>query len=321
MDTFDIPGAADMSPAELAEAKAVAQSKSHSEAERRRRERINSHLGTLRSLLPSGNKVRTAAGLGVPRQAKGASVAQQSDKASLLGEVIEYVKDLKRQARDANAAASTGGPATVVPGDADELQVELEAVPADGGGGKRLICAAMCCEDRLDLLADLVSLPGPGHPLATISADLRHWLAGIRELTSEFRSLQALKLRTVRAEIVTLGTRVKNVFVMEPEPHGGPAAEQQQLREGEDKLADGGVRVGPPLEAIRGALQVVMQRGAAGANSGGAAADASRRLRAAVADGGEDGYDPSLLSSAKRPKVLAAGVADDDEADDAAVLG
>eukprot|EP00850_Spirogloea_muscicola_P000170 SM000001S04572 [mRNA] locus=s1:1028032:1029090:+ [translate_table: standard] len=317
MDTFDIPGAADMSPAELAEAKALAQSKSHSEAERRRRERINSHLGTLRSLLPSGNK-------------------QQSDKASLLGEVIEYVKDLKRQARDANAAASAGGPATIVPGDADELQVELEAVPADGSGGagKRLICAAMCCEDRPDLLADLVrtlqvSLPGPGHPLftchATVSADLGAWQAapvgGILELTSGLRSLQALKLRTVRAEIVTLGTRVKNVFVMEPEPHGGPAAEQQQLREGEDKLADGGGRSGPPLEAIRGALQAVMQRGAAGANSGGAAADEARRLRAAVADSGEDGYDPSLLSSAKRPKVLAAGVADDDEVDDAAVLG
>eukprot|EP00850_Spirogloea_muscicola_P017949 SM000159S01780 [mRNA] locus=s159:250620:251674:+ [translate_table: standard] len=309
MDTFDIPGAADMSPAELAEAKALAQSKSHSEAERRRRERINSHLGTLRSLLPSGNKVRIAAGLGLQRQTKGAP--QQSDKASLLGEVIEYVKDLKRQARDANAAASAGGPATVVPGDADELQVELEAVPADGGGGagKHLICAAMCCKDRPDLLADLVR---------TLQAAQ---VGGVLELTWGSRSLQALKLRTVRAEIVTLGMRVKNVFMMEPEPHSGPAAEQQQLREGEDKLADDGGHGGPPLEAIRAALQAVMQRGAAGANSGGAAADAARRLRAAVADGGEDGYDPSLLSSAKRPKVLAAGVADDDEADDAAVLG
>lgn len=32
-------------------------SKSHSEAERRRRERINAHLGTLRSLLPHPTKV------------------------------------------------------------------------------------------------------------------------------------------------------------------------------------------------------------------------------------------------------------------------
>eukprot|EP00249_Psilotum_nudum_P016104 c25659_g1_i3 orf=265-648(-) len=39
-------------------AKALAASKSHSETERRRRERINTHLTTLRSLLPSSTKVR-----------------------------------------------------------------------------------------------------------------------------------------------------------------------------------------------------------------------------------------------------------------------
>lgn len=43
----------------IAEAKAKEALKNHSEAERRRRERINCHLATLRSLLPSTGKVNT----------------------------------------------------------------------------------------------------------------------------------------------------------------------------------------------------------------------------------------------------------------------
>lgn len=46
-----------MTPQEILDAKALAASKNHSEAERRRRERINTHLGTLRTLLPSSTKV------------------------------------------------------------------------------------------------------------------------------------------------------------------------------------------------------------------------------------------------------------------------
>lgn len=41
----------------IAEAKAKEALKNHSEAERRRRERINTHLSTLRSLLPTTGKV------------------------------------------------------------------------------------------------------------------------------------------------------------------------------------------------------------------------------------------------------------------------
>ncbi|KAK6134031.1 hypothetical protein DH2020_032210 [Rehmannia glutinosa] len=65
-----------MTAQEIMDAKALAASKSHSEAERRRRERINNHLAKLRSLLPSTTK---------------------TDKASLLAEVIQHVKELKRQ--------------------------------------------------------------------------------------------------------------------------------------------------------------------------------------------------------------------------------
>ncbi|MCL7021648.1 hypothetical protein MKW94_018135 [Papaver nudicaule] len=61
------------------QSKALAACKSHSEAERRRRERINGHLATLRTLLP--NTIKT-------------------DKASLLAEVVQHVKELKKIAND-----------------------------------------------------------------------------------------------------------------------------------------------------------------------------------------------------------------------------
>ncbi|XP_057848874.1 transcription factor bHLH30 isoform X2 [Cryptomeria japonica] len=89
---------------EISEAKALAASKSHSEAERRRRERINSHLATLKSLLPSITK---------------------TDKASLLAEAIKHVKDLKRRAAE---FAKTGP----LPMDVDELQVEEDAAAEEG---------------------------------------------------------------------------------------------------------------------------------------------------------------------------------------------
>ncbi|XP_027361998.1 transcription factor bHLH30-like [Abrus precatorius] len=138
-----------MTAQEIMEAKALAASKSHSEAERRRRERINNHLAKLRSLLPNTTK---------------------TDKASLLAEVIQHVKELKRQT---SLIAET----SVVPTEADELTVD-----AADEDGKFVIKASLCCEDRSDLLPDLI------------------------------KTLKALRLRTLKAEITTLGGRVKNVL-------------------------------------------------------------------------------------------------------------
>ncbi|EFJ21310.1 hypothetical protein SELMODRAFT_412681 [Selaginella moellendorffii] len=143
------------SSAQADNAKALAASKSHSEAERRRRERINKHLSTLRTLLPNTAK---------------------TDKASLLAEVIERIKELKQQV----AEISQFGP---VPSDADELDVDVMESPVDEGG-KVLIKASICCADRPSLLTDLV------------------------------RTLKSLHLRTVKAEMATMEGRTKNVFVM-----------------------------------------------------------------------------------------------------------
>ncbi|KAL1295117.1 hypothetical protein AAHE18_19G188200 [Arachis hypogaea] len=144
-----------MTAQEIMEAKALAASKSHSEAERRRRERINNHLSKLRSLLPSTTK---------------------TDKASLLAEVIQHVKELKRQTLMIAETSS-------VPTESDELTVD----DASDEDGKLVIKASLCCEDRSDLLPELI------------------------------KTLKSMKLRTLKADITTLGGRVKNVLFITAE--------------------------------------------------------------------------------------------------------
>ncbi|PWA72494.1 Myc-type, basic helix-loop-helix (bHLH) domain-containing protein [Artemisia annua] len=157
-----------MTAQEIMDAKALAASKSHSEAERRRRERINNHLAKLRSLLPSTTK---------------------TDKASLLAEVIQHVKELKRQ-------TSIIAEQCPVPTETDELTVDN----ASDKDGKLLIKASLCCEDRSDLLPDLI------------------------------KTLKALRLRTLKAEITTLGGRVKNVlFITADEDHLNGNDDQQMV--------------------------------------------------------------------------------------------
>ncbi|XP_061339293.1 transcription factor bHLH30-like [Gastrolobium bilobum] len=182
-----------MTAQEIMEAKALAASKSHSEAERRRRERINNHLAKLRSLLPNTTK---------------------TDKASLLAEVIQHVKELKHQT---SLIAET----SAVPTEADELTVD-----AADEDGKFVIKASLCCEDRSDLLTDLI------------------------------KTLKALRLRTLKAEITTLAGRVKNVlFITGDEDSSSSSGEQcciSSIQEalkavmeksgGEDSTASGNVK-------------------------------------------------------------------------------
>ena len=115
----------------------------------------------------------------------------QTDKASLLAEVIQHVKELKRQT---TLIAET----SPVPTEIDELTVDT----ADEDG-KFVIKASLCCEDRPDLLPDLI------------------------------KTLKALRLRTLKAEITTLGGRVKNVlFITGEEDSSSDSNDQhQQLQE------------------------------------------------------------------------------------------
>ncbi|KAL4319126.1 hypothetical protein GQ457_18G025560 [Hibiscus cannabinus] len=177
-----------MTAQELMDAKALAASKSHSEAERRRRERINNHLAKLRSLLPSTTK---------------------TDKASLLAEVIQHVKELKRQ----TCLIAETSP---VPTETDELTVDTS-----DQDGKFVIKASLCCEDRSDLLPDLI------------------------------KTLKDLRLKTLKAEITSLGGRVKNVLFITGEDDSG--VQQQRCC----------------ISSIQEALKLVMEKTCGGETSSG----------------------------------------------------
>ncbi|XP_058744636.1 transcription factor bHLH30-like [Vicia villosa] len=169
--------------------------KSHREAERRRRQRINNHLSTLRSLLPNTAK---------------------SDKASLLAEVVQHVKRLRKEADDvANrwndepSSSCSGEPGSVVsveeaelwpfPGESDEATVGY--CGGEEGEGKRMK-VTVCCEDR----------PGLNRDLA--------------------QAIRSVRAKPVRAEIMTVGGRTKSVVVVEWGNDGGEEKEVEALERG-----------------------------------------------------------------------------------------
>uniref|UniRef100_A0A0D9W0L2 BHLH domain-containing protein n=1 Tax=Leersia perrieri TaxID=77586 RepID=A0A0D9W0L2_9ORYZ len=133
--------------AAAAQDRALTASRNHREAEKRRRERIKSHLDRLRSI----------------------------DKASLLAKAVERVRDLKQRMAGIGADASSA--TAVFPTEHDEI-----VVLASGGGA--VFEASVCCDDRSDLLPELIE------------------------------TLRSLRLRTLRAEMATLGGRVRNVLVL-----------------------------------------------------------------------------------------------------------
>ncbi|KAG1339063.1 transcription factor bHLH51 [Cocos nucifera] len=132
--------------------------KIHSEAEKRRRERINAHLSTLRRMIPDADKM---------------------DKASLLGRVIDQVKDLKRKASDI-------GKGFQVPAEVNEVTVECDQENGHPGADHEslYIKATICCGDRPNLFTDLT------------------------------QAFDGLRLRTIRADITSLEGRVQNSFIL-----------------------------------------------------------------------------------------------------------
>ncbi|XP_020213588.1 transcription factor bHLH106 [Cajanus cajan] len=137
--------------------RALAAMNNHKEAEKRRRERINSHLDHLRTLLPCNSK---------------------TDKASLLAKVVQRVKELKQQTSQITDLET-------VPSETDEITVLSTGTDYEAGGEGRLIFkASLCCEDRSDLIPDLIEI------------------------------LNSLHLKTLKAEMATLGGRTRNVLVV-----------------------------------------------------------------------------------------------------------
>ncbi|GAB4847224.1 hypothetical protein Ancab_026233 [Ancistrocladus abbreviatus] len=159
------------------EAKAMAACKSHKEAERRRRKRINGHLATLRTLLP--NLIKT-------------------DKATLLGEVVRHVRELKKTtsvltsptvtaSSTSKGDVSSGGgkEESILPGDTDEVRL------CQCDQDTSIVIATLCCEDRPELMSDLT------------------------------RALSSVKAKLVRAEMATVGGRTKSILWVRGVSGGG----------------------------------------------------------------------------------------------------
>ncbi|KAL2320644.1 hypothetical protein Fmac_029613 [Flemingia macrophylla] len=133
--------------------RALAAMNNHKEAEKRRRERINSHLDHLRTLLPCNSK---------------------TDKASLLAKVVERVKELKQQTSEITEMET-------LPSESDEITVLSTGGDCDGS---LVFKASLCCEDRSDLIPELIEI------------------------------LNSLHLKTLKAEMATLGGRTRNVLLV-----------------------------------------------------------------------------------------------------------
>ncbi|ONM10732.1 DNA binding protein [Zea mays] len=179
--------------------RALAASRNHREAEKRRRERIKSHLDRLRNI----------------------------DKASLLAKAVERVRDLKQRAAGVGEAA----PAHLFPTEHDEI-----VVLASGSGA--VFEASVCCDDRSDLLPDLIE------------------------------TLRALRLRTLRSEMATLGGRVRNVLVLARDVvdgGGGAVAGGDDGYGGRAADSAGGATDGGGGDFLKEALRALVERpGAAG---------------------------------------------------------
>jgi UTP:GlnB (protein PII) uridylyltransferase len=158
----------------------------------------------------------------------------QTDKASLLAEVIKHVKELKRQTSEVPVEQ------LLLPTEADELAVEAAA---DDEEGRLVVRASLCCEDRRDLIPDIA------------------------------RALAALRLRARRAEIATLGGRVRSVLLV-------TEAGEEDVGGDDDECAASSHHQRHELVAsIQEALRGVMDRKAASSDTSSSGGGSMKRQR------------------------------------------
>lgn len=102
----------------------------------------------------------------------------QTDKASLLAKVVQRVRELKQQTSQITELET-------IPSETDEITVLSTGGDFSASGDGRLIFkASLCCEDRSDLIPDLIEI------------------------------LKSLHLKTLKAEMATLGGRTRNVLIV-----------------------------------------------------------------------------------------------------------
>lgn len=120
----------------------------------------------------------------------------QMDKATLLSMVVDQVKALKRKASEATRT-------TPLPPESDEVSIECytgDAARIVGTGNILYIKASVSCDDRPDLIAGII------------------------------QAFHGLRLRPLRADMISLGGRVQHVFTLCKED-GSTGASLRSLKE------------------------------------------------------------------------------------------
>nr|WCO08304.1 hypothetical protein [Suaeda aralocaspica] len=134
---------------------------SHRQAEKRRRDRINAQLTRLRRLITKSEKM---------------------DKAALLERVVDQVKEHKRRASEISKVFT-------IPSETDDVTIECHTnnnmqQEAHHHNNLILIKATFCCEDRSDLIPELI------------------------------KALKDINLTIIEAEIACLGGRIKSILLL-----------------------------------------------------------------------------------------------------------
>ncbi|XP_027939703.1 transcription factor bHLH51-like isoform X2 [Vigna unguiculata] len=110
-------------------------------------------------------------------------MSDKMDKAALLGSVVEHVKDLKRKAMCVSKAIT-------VPTETDEVTIEFHEAEDESfrkvkiWKEKIIIKASVCCDDRPEVFPELIQV------------------------------LKGLRLTAVKADIASVGGRIKSILVL-----------------------------------------------------------------------------------------------------------
>uniref|UniRef100_A0A1D1YUW5 Putative transcription factor bHLH107 n=1 Tax=Anthurium amnicola TaxID=1678845 RepID=A0A1D1YUW5_9ARAE len=135
------------------------------------------------------------------------------EKASLLAKAVEHVRDLKQRAAEIGEMGD-------FPTETDEISVNTGDLPT-ATGRRPVIKASLCCEDRSELLPELAE------------------------------TLRSLHLRILRAEMATVGGRVRNVLVVAGDDGGA---------EDEEAKVSGGSAGRGQAAFLRDALRALVER-------------------------------------------------------------
>ncbi|EXC04712.1 hypothetical protein L484_009905 [Morus notabilis] len=132
--------------------------------------------------------------------------SDKMDKAALLGSVIDQVKDLKRKAVEV-------GKSLIVPTEVDEIIIESDLSDEDvnvmnltnkkssKSDNNIYIRASVCCDDRPELFSELIQV------------------------------LKGLRLTPVRADVASIGGRIKSVLILCSKDHAQEAVSINTLKQ------------------------------------------------------------------------------------------